>query len=399
MSKLILSSTAILLALAAPVAAQDLCAGAGAGGQWIGGTEAASDISTAEAYREQMALVLGGNAYVALFAVSEPTEIRIEAAGRGSGDPLIEVFDGAGSIIASDDDSGGGGAARAEMTLQPGSYCVNMKSFENAPMTAFMRIGRQDHEPLTDGMSADGGGSGAGPTSDCTNARPFGDLGTSNTASVDEVTHWSFTLTEPTGITVTANNDSADPTIALYDAEANTIAENDDFDGLNSRITQPDPLPAGDYCIGVGALNDTSLPIAVTISVYDAAAELAALYARGEAAPPLDGSVEVTDLGEAANRARQDVQVGNDVAWFSVDVTEPSLLLIEAIAAGEGGDPWLVLYDDLGRKVSENDDGHDGLNSMITARVLAGTYIIGVRQVGEAQGFVRLVMERYVPAQ
>lgn len=399
MSKSILSTTAILLAISTPLAAQDLCAGAGAGGQWIGGTEEASDIATADAYREQMALVLGGNSYVSLFTVSAPTDIRIEAAGRGSGDPLIEVFDAAGGVIASDDDSGGGGAARSEIALDAGSYCINMKSYEDAPMTAFVRVGRQDQEALTEGVDASEGSSGSGPSNDCSDARPFGDIGTSNAASVDEAAHWSFTLTEPTAITITATNDAADPTIALYDSAASTLAENDDFDGLNSRVTQPTPLPAGDYCIGVGALNDTSLPIDLSIFVYDAAAELAALYARGEAAPPLDGTVEVTDLGVAASRLRQDVQVSSDVAWYSVDIAEASLLLVEAIAAGEGGDPWLVMFDDLGRKVAENDDGNDGLNSMITARVQTGTYLVGVRQVGDAQGFVRLVMERYVPAQ
>ena len=397
MKQTLLTTTALFLSMASPLAAQDLCGGAGAGGQWIGGNVVASDIATADAYREQMALVLGGNSYVSLFSMSEPADVRIEAAGRGSGDPIIEIFDSAGEIVASDDDSGGGGAARSEISLAAGIYCMSMKSYEDAPMTAFVRIGRQDHEALTEGASPESGGDA--PTSNCTGARPFGEIGTTNSASVDEASHWSFTLTEPTAITITAQNDDADPTIALYDDTSNTLAENDDFDGLNSRITQPSPLPAGQYCIGVGALNDTSLPIEVSISVYDAAAELAALYARGEAAPPLDGTVEVTALGPLANRMRQDVSVGSDVAWYSLDVIEASLLLIEAIAAGEGGDPWLVMYDDLGRKVAENDDGTDGLNSMITARVQPGTFIVGVRQVGDAQGFIRLVMERYIPAE
>lgn len=398
MTRIPLIPTALLLGLASPLAAQDLCGGAGTGGQWIGGNEGASDISTADVYREQMALVLGGNAYVSLFSVSETTDVRIEAAGRGSGDPLIEIFDAAGGIVASDDDSGGNGAARSELSLDPGSYCISMKSYEDAPMTAFVRVGRQDQEALTEGMSGGGGGGSSSTSSDCSNARPFGEIGTSSAASVDEASHWSFTLPEPTALTITAENDAADPTIALFDSGANTLAENDDSDGLNSRITQPNALPAGDYCLSVGALNDTSLPINVTISVYDAAAELAALYARGEAAPPLDGSVMVTDLGALASRLRQDVQVGNDVAWYSLDVTEASLLLLEAIAASEGGDPWLVIFDDLGRKVAENDDSTDGLNSMIATRVQPGTFIIGVKQVGDAQGFVRLLLERYVPA-
>jgi hypothetical protein len=47
-----------------------------------------------------------------------------------------------------------------------------------------------------------------------------------------------------------------------------------------------------------------------------------------------------------------------------------------------------------------NDDAGDALNSLLTARVQTGTYLVGVKQVGDsAQGFIRLLMERYVPAQ
>lgn len=395
MRRTTISTTALLLALGSPLAAQDLCGGSGSGGQWIGGSEDASDIATAEAYQEQMALVLGGNAYVGLFSLSAPTEVRIEAAGRGGGDPLIEVFDAAGGIVASDDDSGGGGAARSEVSLEAGTYCINMKPYDSGPMTAFLRVGRMDQEPLTDGSSTSDEGSS--PSNDCSAATPMTAMGEVNSASVDDTSHWSFTLTEPTAITITANSDGADPTIALYDSNGTTLAENDDFDGLNSRITQSNPLPAGDYCIGMGALSDTSVAIATTVTVYDAAAELAALYARGEAAPPLDGSVAVTPLGEVTSRSRQDVQVGNEVVWYSMEIKESSLVLIEAIAASENGDPWLVIYDDLGRKVGENDD-NDGLNSLLTARVQPGTYIFGVKQVGDSQGFVRLLVERYIPA-
>jgi hypothetical protein len=396
MRRTTIPTTALLMALASPLAAQDLCGGKGAGGQWVGGSEESSDITTTEAYQEQMALVLGGNAYVGLFSLSEPTEVRIEAAGRGGGDPLIEVFDAAGGIVATDDDSGGGGAARSEVSLEAGTYCVNMKPYDSGPMTAFLRVGRMDQEPLAEGSSASG--EGTSPSNDCSAATPMGEIGAVNAASVDETSHWSFTLSEPTAITITANGDGADPTIALYDSDGTTLAENDDFDGLNSRITQSNPLPAGDYCIGMGALSDTSVPIATTVTVYDAAAELAALYARGEAAPPLDGSVAVTAMGEITSRSRQDIQVGSEVAWFSMDIADSSLILIEAIAAGDGGDPWLVIYDDLGRKVGENDD-NDGLNSLLTARVQKGTYIFGVKQVGDSQGFVRLLVERYVPAE
>ena len=122
--------------------AQDFCGGIGSNGQWIGGDETASDISTAADFQEQMALVLGGNNYVSLFSLSAPTDVRIEAQGRGGGDPVIDVYDATGAMLVSDDDSGGDGASRAELTLDAGTYCVAMRSFDAAPMTGFVRVGR-----------------------------------------------------------------------------------------------------------------------------------------------------------------------------------------------------------------------------------------------------------------
>ena len=152
--------TTALAALAMPAAAQSgLCGGAGDNGQWIGGSEQSSDISTAGNYMEQMALVLMSNEYVALFNVSQPTDVRVEAAGRGGGDPVIDLRDAGGSIILSDDDSGGEGNSLGQMTLNPGTYCLSMTSYDGSPMTGFVRVGRPEHEGLTinamQGMGSD----------------------------------------------------------------------------------------------------------------------------------------------------------------------------------------------------------------------------------------------------
>jgi len=389
--------TLAMLGLASPALAQaDLCGGTGAGGQWIGGDEAASDITTASTYQEQMALVLGGNEYVALFTVSEPTDVRVEAQGRGAGDPIIDLLDATGGVILSDDDSGGNASSRAETPLEAGTYCMSLRSYDGGPMTAFVRIGRQDQEPLTDGVTTTSGeGSSDGS---CATATPLGGIGSTVAASLTETPYWSFTLEAPSAISITAENESADPAITLYGVDDIYIDENDDFDGLNARIDVIDPLDAGTYCIAMEALSDDSAPITVSISAYDADEALQSLYARGEAAPPLDGSIPVNDLGLLESRTRQDVQASEDVTWFSVDVADSSLLVVEAIAGGNS-DPWLVVYDDLGREIGQNDDYGDGLDSLVMARVQGGTYIIGVKQYDGGQGFVRLLAERYVRAQ
>jgi len=385
----------LMVAAASPALAQEICGGYGNNGQWIGGDEAASDITTADAYREQMALVLGGIEYVSLFTLSAPTDVRVEAAGRGSGDPIIDLLDSTGGIILTDDDSGGNAASRAETSLEPGTYCMSMRSYDGGPMTAFVRIGRQEQEPLTEGVSAGDSGNTEGS---CDSAMPFGALGRSVSASVNETPYWSFDLETETPITITAENETADPVITLYGPGETYIDENDDYDGLNARLDMTDGLAAGTYCLAVSALSDDSAPITVSISEYDAEAALQSLYARGEAAPPLDGSIPVTDLGVLTSRMRQDVQATEEATWFSIDFEDAGLLVVEAIANGNS-DPWLVIYDDLGRQVGQNDDYGDGLDSLIAARLQAGTYIIGVRQYDGGQGFIRLLAERYVRAQ
>ena len=342
-----------------------------------------------------MALVLGGNDYVALFTLSATTDVRLEAAGRGAGDPIIDLLHADGSLILSDDDSGGNAASRAETTLDAGSYCMAMRSYDGGPMTAFVRIGRQDHEPLTEGiaMQGDPGSSGS-----CAEAVPIGPLGSSVNGSATDDPYWSFTLDQPTAISITAVNESADPLITLYDGANNYIAENDDHDGFNSRIDMTDPLAAGTYCISLNALADETAPITLTVSAYDPQAAVLAIYDRGEAAPPLDGTVPVTDLGLVSTRIRQDVNGSSIASWFTVDVDAPGLLMLEAIG-NASADPVLVIFDDLGREIGRNDDHGNTTDSLIAARVTPGTYTIGVWKYGGSLGLIRLLVERYVPAQ
>lgn len=401
-----------LSAFALPAAAQGLCGGVGDNGQWIGGTEEMSDISTSATYLEQMALVLMGNEYVALFNVSAATDVRVEAEGRGAGDSVIDLRDATGNIILSDDDSGGNGASRGEILLDPGTYCLSMRSYDGTPMTGFVRVGLLSHEALTDGFTAPidepidepyyGGTCNLAAAFPMTEG-PIDDMlttgGVTVTGSAVEFPYWTFQLAADQMITVTAANEAADPMIAIYDEYGNWIGENDDYEGLNAQIDISYPLYAGTYCITVSALSDNMAPIDVTVTAYDQAAGLIAMYERGEAAPPLDGSYPVTALGALDSRIRQDIQTNDITSWFTVDAKQGGLLVIEAVTNGMG-DTSLVLFDDFGRQVAYNDDANGTLDSMIATRVLPGTYIVGVRQIGGSQQVLtRMLFERYVPAE
>ncbi len=402
---------------ALPAAAQTagLCNGAGDNGQWIGGNEAASDIATAGTFLEGTAIVLPGSEYVSLFTVSTATEVRVEAQGSGAGDPVIDLLDESGAIVLSDDDSGGGGSSRGEIALSPGSYCLSLTSYDGGAMTGVVRVGRSDQEALTQGLSeaplfppvdatpdnasfgcsglsnylGDGGSINASLAAD----------GVSATASVNEVDAWGFTLSESTALAITAENPSADPVITLYDGAGNYLAENDDWDGLNSRIEMIGGLDAGEYCIEMRALSDNGAPITVSVVGYDEEEARIAQYDRGDASPPLDGSHPVTDLGILPNRLRQDVRSTDAMTWFSFEMDAPGLVVLETASGGQG-DSVMVLFDDFGRQLDYNDDANDSLDSQIIQRVNAGMFVVGVKQLGDGQqASIRLLLERWVPAQ
>jgi hypothetical protein len=122
------------------------------------------------------------------------------------------------------------------------------------------------------------------------------------------------------------------------------------------------------------------------------------MYDRGEAAPPLDGSYPVAGIGVLETRLRKDLNVSEETSWIAFAVNESGLVLVEVIAITDG-DPYITLFDELGREIAYNDDYGQGLDSLLTARVTPGTYLLAV---GDLNGFgskMRMLMERYVPAQ
>ncbi len=396
-------SIAALTLSAGSAFAQDLCGGVGASGQWIGGTQEGSDISTVSDYQQQLALVLGNNQYVALFDVTTAGDIRVEAQGRGTSDPLFDVFDASGAIVISDDDSGGNSAARAEFYAQPGTYCVAMRAFDNSPLTGFVRVGRLEHEPLTSGISdvPNDGDEGyvEAPICDSTTPAQSLTLNTEVTGSVQDSPFWRFTLDQPMALTITAKNADADPYITLYDASGVWMGENDDFEGLNSQLDISYPLAAGDYCIAMQALSDDTLPVSLFVTEYDAEAALRGMYDRAEAAPPLDGSYPVEALGVLGTKLRKDLTNTPVATWYSLDMPEAGVIMVDAISTGGMGDPFLALYDELGRQVAYNDDAAESFDSMLAARVMAGTYLLAVGEMNvDTSGPVRMMIERYVPA-
>ena len=52
-------------------------------------------------------------------------------------------------------------------------------------------------------------------------------------------------------------------------------------------------------------------------------------------------------------------------------------------------DPFIVLFDDLGREVGENDDAGSGFDSLLAARITPGTYLAAIGEFSEEEGASR----------
>jgi hypothetical protein len=391
--------------VAMPAAAQvAMCGGVGAAGEWVGGTPEASDISTVSAALDQAGLVSPGGEFVSLFSLSETTSLRLEAMGQFGGDTVIDLRDEGGSIILSDDDSGGMMASRGEITLDPGTYCMSTRSFGGGPLMSDIRIGRTEHEPLTEGTM--------GYSQDvCTGSTPATPLGSGGmlddqladgvtaTSSIADTPYYRFTLGSNQPVTIRAENQSADPYLYVYDSNGNLIDQNDDYDSLDARIDFTGGLAAGTYCLGLRALSDETAPVTVSIATYDAASGLRDMYSTADASPPLDGSHPYTDLGILQNSLVTDVQVDSDAIWYSFTVPEGGLILINAIGVGNS-DPIITLFDRLGRLIERNDDFGGTFDAQIATQVSRGQYVLGISQYSTGStGMIRLAMERYVPAE
>ncbi|MBB5516915.1 hypothetical protein FHS89_002959 [Rubricella aquisinus] len=371
---------------------------------WVGGTRAASDPGMVGDYVDTIQTVSEQRTYTAIFELSNAGLVRLEAAATNfDGDPVITLFDEAGAFLNSDDDGGGALNSRLEMDLAPGTYCVEASGFGTEVFDATIRVGLADmgHAALTEGTFFEDEVT-CTPETDALSIGAIGsdlsDAPVILTASAADTPFYRFSLMEPMPITLTAQNEDADPVLRVFDNTGAQLAENDDSDGLNSRIDLADPLPAGTYCVNVAALSDTNAPITVSLSAYDEQAYLNSLYARGETTPPLDGSYPVADLGLLETRQRSELRVTSDAQWVVFEVPEPGLVLIEAVSV-TGGDPYIRLFDDFGRSVGEDDDSGGDLNSQLAAKVGAGQYLLAVTDLNsDSPQRTRIAVQRYVAA-
>jgi hypothetical protein len=405
----ILATTALTTLFAAPALAQDapICGGISLVGEWVGGEEASSDVMAPEVFFDIAGQVPIAGHMVRMFTLSEPGSVRVDVSAVPAGDPYIAVYDASGSEVGSDDDSGGNFGSSVTMDLAPGTYCLAARSYESGITDVSVQIGRPEFFPAsndiapTPGPSGNGAGCGSADVAIIADGQVTPDMlanGTVVSGTIRQAPAYAFDLTQDVPLTITATSELGDPLIRLKDSVGNVLAENDDADGLNSRIDMTAALSAGEYCLEVEDLNGEDNAIVVSLDEFDPVADRLFRLGNMEFAPTTNDDVSVVDLGALETLISQDVQASDSATWFSLAVPAGGLLVIEAV--GTDVDPELKLFDRAGREVAYNDDGPTGLDSQIVYRSQPGNYMIGLRLLDSGQsGNVRLLLERYVPAQ
>lgn len=384
----------------APAMAESpICGGISLVGEWLGGEESASDLSAeGTSFTVEGTVPIAGH-LVRMFTLSQPGAVRVEARAAPSGDPFATIFDAGGREVATDDDSAGDYGALIDTTLPTGSYCLAVRSYESRPTNVTVAVGPGDGEPaeiVPDEPDTEAGGGCFADT-----MATLGTLDVDGTleadATADEVPAYGFELSEPMALTITATSTDGDPSIRLLRPDGTILAENDDFDGLDSRIEVTAPMVAGGYCVEVTDLSEGDSSITVSMQRYDAAAARAGGIGRAEVAPTAADGTEVQDLGSLGTVLTAEATIDAAARWFRIDLPDGGLVVTEA--AGDGADPVLTLFDLVGRKIGENDDGPDGLDSRLVSQLPPGGYLLAVRLVDpDAVGLVRLLLQRYVPA-
>jgi len=366
-----------------------------------------ADISTIGEPIQATAELSGAGPVVYQFDVSTFTGVRIEASDSEGADPVLVLLDASGVEVVSDDDGGGGRSSRIETSLEPGTYCAQVNAYGSQAGRTLLQFGRLDHVALTPGV--DFGTEDSGACTADTPAEPL-TMGSLNAAlagggnisltRTGSPTYHRFTLDAPMGLTLTAINPDADPVLRIYDANGVLVIENDDANNsLNSQIDQQAPLAAGDYCVAVSALSDGNAPITVTVTEFDPVAFQNGRYDRAEAAPPISGDYPVQNMGSLSTSLSADVFVGRQAIWATFELTEASMVVLEAIGNGQV-DPVVTLFNERGTQLGQNDDGPSSYDSQLAMELQAGRYLFAITQYsGESSGVVRAFLQRYIRAE
>ncbi len=297
------------------------------------------------------------------------TQYQLRASSAGLGDPLLTLRNSGGGFVTSNDDSGGGLNSLITFTASSsGTFYLDVQDYGSgtgAYTVSATSLGQADDYAAnlsTAGRASVGGSS------------------TGRIETTGDHDWFAVTLNAGTQYQLRANSAGlGDPLLTLRDGGGGFVTSNDDGGGsLNSLITYTAStsgtyyLDVQDYGSGTGNYAVSVVAIGTSPGTDDFAASTATT-----------GRVTVGATSAGV------IERSGDRDWFAVTLDAGTQYALRANQSGGNGlsDPYLTLRDGGGNSLRFDDDGGDGLNSLITFTPgTTGTYYLDVEHYGSGTG-------------
>ena len=293
-------------------------------------------------------------------------EFRLNSTSlSGLGDPQLSLYNNSGSTLASNNDGDDGFNSRILYTpSKSGTYYLgasdHLTNTGDYIVSAALAADDFPASTATTGMVAVGGSA------------------TGSIEISDDQDWFQVSLVAGQSYEFRLNSASvdglSDPQLALYNSFGGLLAlNNDGDDGLNSRIAYT-PATSGAYYLGANG-NLTS------IGNYIVSAALAA-----DDFPATTATTGVVAIGSSATGS---IETIGDQDWFQVSLIAGQTyeFRLNSAAVSGLGDPYLYLYDSSGSLLTYDDDGGNGLNSLITYLATeSGNYYLGAKAYSSGIG-------------
>ena len=299
------------------------------------------------------------------FAVSLTAGVQYlideQGSPTGSGtlsDTYMQLYDGSGTLIATDDDSGVGFNSRLSYTPgTTGTYYVSAEAFGANTGTYTVSV-------HTDDFAADTGALTGTVAVNGTATGSINYAGDRDWFSVTLTAGVRYMFDEqgsPTGA-----GTLSDSLMRLYDGSGTTQLASDDDSGagFNSRFVYT-PVSTGTYYVSAEAFGSNTGTYTVGVHTDDFASDTGAFTG-------------VVALGGVATG---NLDFTGDHDWFAASLTAGVQytfdLLGQSVGAGTLPDPFMQLFDGTGTFITSNDDGGGNLNSRIVyTPSTTGTYFV-----------------------
>lgn len=296
---------------------------------------------------------------------------RIDLEGSGPNavsDTYLRVYDGNANLVDEDDDGGEGLASSLIFTASStGLHFISAAAYadqyEGGYTVSVEDLGLDDDfsgDTSTEGtLNADGAAMGE--------LEIAGDRDWFEVSLVRGGTYQFDALGADT-----SDGTLSDPIMNLYGPNGELIATDDDGgQGLNSRITWF-ATQTGAHYVGVGGYGDGR------VGTYEVVSQT--LSGAGDDFGDDASTGGVLAIGE---EIAGELESAGDADWFAVDLTRGAEYRFDLVG-DTLSDTTLTLYDQDGGLLAFDDDGGDGLNSLIEhAAGYSGVHYLSARSYGD----------------